>query len=140
MVQLSSDAFAFEGGLMPVEEALALVAARIPALTETEMVGLVDADGRFLARDVVAPVDLPVFDNSAVDGYAVAHADSLRMGRPSCRSAPGSRLASTHPRRSPEERRPAFSPVRPCRRERIPSSCKRTSWFAPMALSNCRPA
>lgn len=80
MVQLSSDAFAFEGGLMPVEEALALVAARIPALTETEMVGLVDADGRFLARDVVAPVDLPVFDNSAVDGYAVAHADLVADG------------------------------------------------------------
>ena len=28
-----------------------------------------------LAADVVAPIDLPPFDNSAVDGYAVRHAD-----------------------------------------------------------------
>jgi molybdopterin molybdotransferase len=28
-----------------------------------------------IARDVVAPIDLPPFDNSAVDGYAVRHAD-----------------------------------------------------------------
>jgi molybdopterin molybdotransferase len=36
-----------------------------------EEVPLVEADGRVLARDIVAPVDLPPFDNSAVDGYAV---------------------------------------------------------------------
>ena len=80
MVQLSSDAFAFGGDLMPVEEALALVAARIPPIGEMETVGLIDADGRFLAADVIAPIDLPVFDNSAVDGYAVAHADLALTG------------------------------------------------------------
>src|SRR5262249_51833227 len=31
--------------------------------------------GRVIAREVVAPMDLPPFDNSAVDGYAVRHAD-----------------------------------------------------------------
>ena len=36
-----------------------------------------DALGRVLARDVVAPLDLPPFDNSAMDGYAVV-ADDLR--------------------------------------------------------------
>lgn len=80
MVQLSSDAFAFGGDVMPVEEALALVAARIPPVGEIETVGLIDADGRYLATDVTAPIDLPVFDNSAVDGYAVAHADLLADG------------------------------------------------------------
>lgn len=81
MVQLSSDAFAFGGDLLPVEDALKLVAARIPPISETETVGLIDADGRFLAADVIAPVDLPVFDNSAVDGYAVSYAD-LHAGGP----------------------------------------------------------
>ena len=33
------------------------------------------ADGRVLARTLRAPLDLPPFDNSAVDGYAVAFAD-----------------------------------------------------------------
>ena len=36
---------------------------------------LVDYDGRILAQDVIAPVALPGFDNSAVDGWAVRHAD-----------------------------------------------------------------
>lgn len=80
MVQLSSDAFAFGGELMPVEDALSLVASRIPPLSETETVSLINADGRFLASDAIAPVDLPVFDNSAVDGYAVAHADLTADG------------------------------------------------------------
>ena len=43
-----------------------LITAR-PAMT----VGLADALGLVLARDVVAPLSLPVFDNSAMDGYAV---------------------------------------------------------------------
>ena len=79
MVQLSSDAFAFGGDLMPVHAALALVVETIPPVPETERVPLVEADGRFLAADVFAPVNLPVFDNTAVDGYAVAHA-SLNAG------------------------------------------------------------
>ena len=33
------------------------------------------ADGRVLAADVVAPIALPAFDNSAMDGFAVRHAD-----------------------------------------------------------------
>ncbi len=78
MAQLSADAFAFGGDLMRVEEALSLVTARIPPIAETERVLLADADGRVLARSVVAPINLPVFDNSAVDGYAVAHADLNR--------------------------------------------------------------
>ena len=80
MVQLSSDAFAVGGAPMSVEGALALIASRVPPLSETERVGLVDADGRFLASDLIAPIDLPIFDNSAVDGYAVAHADLATEG------------------------------------------------------------
>jgi molybdopterin molybdotransferase len=33
-----------------------------------------------LAHDVIAPLDLPPFDNSAVDGYAVRHADLAATG------------------------------------------------------------
>ena len=44
-------------------------------VAETEIVALKDARGRVLAADVIAPIDLPPFDNSAVDGYAVRHAD-----------------------------------------------------------------
>jgi molybdopterin molybdotransferase len=74
MAQLSDDVFAFGGELMRIEDALDRVAVRVPAIAETEEVGLAEADGRVLAADLVAPIDLPPFDNSAVDGYAVAHA------------------------------------------------------------------
>jgi len=40
-----------------------------------ERVAVASAAGRFLAEPVVAPVDLPGFDNSAMDGYAVRAAD-----------------------------------------------------------------
>ncbi len=44
-------------------------------------VSLVDAEGLVLAEDVTAPVSLPVFDNSAMDGYAV-RADEVAAATP----------------------------------------------------------
>ena len=40
-----------------------------------EQVDLVDAVGRVLVEDIVAPWDMPLWDNSAMDGYAVRVAD-----------------------------------------------------------------
>ena len=59
---------------LPVEEAQQLVLAAIPLL-ETETVSLLDAHGRVLREDVVAPHDIPEGDNSAMDGYAVRAVD-----------------------------------------------------------------
>ena len=75
MAQLTDDCFAFSGPLMPVDEVERLIAARIAPVAETEVVDLSRACGRVAAADVLAGVDLPPFDNSAVDGYAVRHAD-----------------------------------------------------------------
>lgn len=75
MAQLTDDCFAFDGPLMTVAEAEALIAARITPVGETERVVLSGARGRVLAEDAVSPINLPPFDNSAVDGYAVRHAD-----------------------------------------------------------------
>ncbi|MBB3605099.1 molybdopterin molybdotransferase [Mycolicibacterium sp. BK556] len=58
-----------------VEEHQGVVADLIAARA-AETVGLVDAEGLALAADVTAPLSLPVFDNSAMDGYAV-HADDV---------------------------------------------------------------
>jgi molybdopterin molybdotransferase len=75
MAQLSDDCFAFGGPMMSVDEAVGLIAARVNAVADIETVALVDADGRVLARDVAAPLPLPPFTNSAVDGYAVRNED-----------------------------------------------------------------
>lgn len=61
-------------------EALAAVLADA-SLLGTESIALADAAGRVLAQDIVAPFDLPRFDNTAVDGYAVHAADVERANR-----------------------------------------------------------
>jgi molybdopterin molybdotransferase len=75
MAQLTDDCFAFSGPLLPVDEVERIIRQRVTPVAEVETVPLHAADGRVVARDVVAPIDLPPFDNSAVDGYAVRHAD-----------------------------------------------------------------
>lgn len=75
MAQLSDDCFAFGGPLMSVDDAVAIIAARMVAVQDIETVPLGEADGRILADDIAAPLPLPPFTNSAVDGYAVRSAD-----------------------------------------------------------------
>ena len=75
MAQLSDDCFAFGGKLLTVDAALAAIAEGIRPVRGMERVALLDADGRVLAVDLAAPMDLPPFRNSAVDGYAVRLAD-----------------------------------------------------------------
>jgi molybdopterin molybdotransferase len=80
MAQLSNDCFAFGGELMSIDAARALIRERLSLIAGTEVVPLIAADGRVLAEDVRAPLDLPPFDNSAVDGFAVRFADLKRDG------------------------------------------------------------
>ena len=75
MAQLSPDAFRRANAPATLEEVARLIADRTPVVVGTERLGLADADGRVLAENLMAPLDLPGFDNAAVDGYAVAHAD-----------------------------------------------------------------
>ena len=75
MAQLTDDCFAFSGPLLPLEEMERLIRERVQPIAGEETVSLGAAAGRVLAGDVIAPLDLPPFDNSAVDGYAVRHCD-----------------------------------------------------------------
>jgi molybdopterin molybdotransferase len=75
MVQLTDDCFAFSGPLLPIADMERLILERITPVTEVEQVTLDDALGRIAAADVMAAEDLPPFDNAAVDGFAVRHAD-----------------------------------------------------------------
>ena len=75
MAQLTDDCFAFSGPLMPIDEVERIIRERVMPVAETETVPLAAAYGRVMASDVTAPISLPPFDNSAVDGYAVRSAD-----------------------------------------------------------------
>lgn len=80
MAQLSSDEEAPGGKPMTLEEAGRRVAALVAPVSGTQVVAVAEADGRVLAEDVVSPLDLPLFANSAVDGYAVRFADLAAAG------------------------------------------------------------
>lgn len=80
MAQLSDDCFAFGGKLQRLDEALAALAQRLVPVRPAETVPLMAALGRVLAAPLHAPVDVPGFANSAVDGYAVRHADLAGEG------------------------------------------------------------
>ena len=71
MAQLSDDCFVPGEGLMPANEALAILRERLMPIVEKERRSLDACAGRFLAADLVAARNVPPHDNSAVDGYAV---------------------------------------------------------------------
>jgi molybdopterin molybdotransferase len=75
MAQLTDDCFAFSGPLLRLDDMERLIGERITPIVETERVPLHGARGRVVANAIKAPMDLPPFDNSAVDGFAVRHAD-----------------------------------------------------------------
>jgi molybdopterin molybdotransferase len=61
--------------MLSVDEAISALLSRAQCLAGTESCKLFDALGRTLADDVVATIDVPPADNSAMDGYALRHAD-----------------------------------------------------------------
>ncbi|NCH56780.1 molybdopterin molybdotransferase MoeA [Cronobacter muytjensii] len=62
-------------GLMSLETALEEMLSRILPLSETQTLPLLKSMGRVTARAVTSPLDVPGFDNAAMDGYAVRLAD-----------------------------------------------------------------
>ncbi len=62
-------------GLMPLAQALLAIEHSIKPLTETETVALGELPLRVLAEDILSPIDVPGYDNSAMDGYALRHQD-----------------------------------------------------------------
>ena len=61
--------------LMPLDDALARLLQAIVPMAASDTVATFDADGRVLAEDVVSELQVPAFDNSSMDGYAVRAAD-----------------------------------------------------------------
>lgn len=59
-----------------IEKAVELILERTKPVEETEYLPILEANGRILSEDVVAPIDNPPFDRSPVDGYGVRGEDT----------------------------------------------------------------
>lgn len=67
-------------GLLSVEQARDLILQPLSPVAEQEPVQLAAAFGRVLAEDVISLIDVPGYNNSAMDGYAVRGADLPQSG------------------------------------------------------------
>ena len=52
-------------------EALRLLLSEAKPIEETETIPLMYSTGRVLAEDIASPIDVPGWDNSQMDGYAL---------------------------------------------------------------------
>ena len=64
----------FRGHMISIEKATSIIRKQVERLGP-ERIDLADAIGRVLAEDVIADTDLPPFDRSQMDGFAVKAAD-----------------------------------------------------------------
>lgn len=63
----------------PVEDALAWIDANVDSL-DSETVALAEAHGRVLASEIISPINVPAFDRSAMDGFALKSAETVGAG------------------------------------------------------------
>ena len=66
--------------LLSVDQAIEKILAPAVAVKKTETVDILDALNRVLAEDVHSTIDVPGYDNSAMDGYAVRSSDCQTTG------------------------------------------------------------
>ncbi len=69
------------GDLLPLDAAMDIALQAAVPVRRVERIALVESGGRVAAEDVVAPIDVPMFDKAAMDGYALRSADTRRGNR-----------------------------------------------------------
>lgn len=90
--QIAAELQGYDPQALSAADVNAFLSKLVEPVTATEEVGIFDALGRVLARDVVSPISVPPHDNSAMDGYAFAGAQ-LVAGQPLTLRVVGTALA-----------------------------------------------
>ncbi|MEM9330690.1 MAG: gephyrin-like molybdotransferase Glp [Pseudomonadota bacterium] len=80
MKSLADDCFAHDKDRIKHGEALKLLQERMVPIVDSHKKDIRTASGKILSEDVIAPRNIPAFDNAAVDGYAYAHNDHEPTG------------------------------------------------------------
>jgi molybdopterin molybdotransferase len=68
---IKSSSLMFNDSLMSTDDALAFLIDSAVVLSETEISTLDNSIGRILAKDIRSKINVPGFDNSAMDGYTI---------------------------------------------------------------------
>lgn len=89
--RLLDDCFLHDTDRLSHAETLAIIGDRLTTVADTELLPLEKAGRRFLSKGIVAPRDVPLHDNAAVDGYAF---DSSAFAKNEGRFAVSARIAA----------------------------------------------
>ena len=77
----------YDPNALKVEKARAVIRSFLAPVATNEKVAVRAALGRVLGEDIVSRLDVPAHDNSAMDGYALRHADLKAAGETELRLA-----------------------------------------------------
>ena len=92
LAQIAAELQGYDPQALKASDVNAFLEQLVEPVTATEEVGIFDALGRVLGRDVVSPISVPPHDNSAMDGFAFAGAQ-LAAGQPLTLRVVGTALA-----------------------------------------------
>lgn len=68
----------YDPNAMSVSQAKQFIRQYLQPIQQTERIAIRDALDRVCAQDIVSPINVPDYDNSAMDGYAFVHAELMQ--------------------------------------------------------------
>ena len=80
LAQVASCINGYDPDALRVQDAQRIIGEFVQPVRAVEMVALRSSLGRVLARDLVSPINVPAYDNSAMDGYALRGGDLPQDG------------------------------------------------------------
>ena len=92
IAQIAAELQGYDPQALQAADVNAFLDRLVEPVAETEELGIFEALGRVVARDVISPISVPPHDNSAMDGYALAGAQ-LVPGQPLTLRVVGTALA-----------------------------------------------
>ena len=92
IAQIAAELQGYDPQALHADQVNAFLHQLVQPVAGTEEVGIFEALGRVLARDVISPISVPPHDNSAMDGYAFA-GSQLVPGQPLTLRSVGTALA-----------------------------------------------
>ena len=75
MTQLTNDCFKNNKKRISLEKAVLILQKKIKCIKKTQKIKLNSALGRILSKNIISKINVPSFNNSAVDGYAFNFSD-----------------------------------------------------------------
>tara|TARA_Y100000588_G_C14179808_1_gene893100 strand:- start:20 stop:1276 length:1257 start_codon:yes stop_codon:yes gene_type:complete len=76
MTQLSNDCFKHNNKRISLEKAISILNKKIKCIKKAKKIELDKALGRILSKDIISKINVPPFNNTAVDGYAFKYQDT----------------------------------------------------------------